>query len=193
MDEQYDEMKMNQILESEKIFSLKRNIYEDIEDKSPNKIIHRSQRSEINYSDDSEISKRDNILKINQILKEKNIYQSNNEFLNDRNNPLSNNKEDSGSKKFFRKNTANNKSKDALNYNQLKMDLIQNLENKNKNHKNIKKNLPSIKSRKNDKLISLYKEHIYFYKKKCFYNFIHVRNFILNNKFIFNNSINIIW
>ena len=166
MDEQYDEMKMNQILESEKIFSLKRNIYEDNEDKSPNKIIHRSQRSEINYSDDSEISKRDNILKINQILKEKNIYQSNNEFLNDRNNPLSNNKEDSGSKKFFRKNTANNKSKDALNYNQLKMDLIQNLENKNKNHKNIKKNLPSIKSRKNDKLISLYKEHIYFYKKK---------------------------
>ena len=64
MDDKYDEIKMNQILESEKIFALKRNIYEENEDKSPNKIIQRSQRSEINLTEDSQINKQDNILKI---------------------------------------------------------------------------------------------------------------------------------
>ena len=167
MDDKYDEIKMNQILESEKIFTLKRNIYEDNEDKSPNKIIQRSQRSEINLTDDSQINKRDNILKINQLLKEKNIYQSNNEFLNEKNNPLYNNKEVSPSLKFYRKNSTYNKSKDALNYNQLKMDLIRDLQTKTKNQRNTKKNLSNIKTEKNDKLIiSLYKEHVYFYKKK---------------------------
>ena len=173
MDDKYDEIKLNQILESEKIFTLKRNIYEDNEDKSPNKIIQGSQRSEINLTEDSQINKRDDVLKINQLLKPKNIYQSNNELLNDKINPSYNIKEDSPSIKFYRKNSAYNKSKDALNYNQLKMDLINNLQIKNKypknqkNTKNTKKNLSNIKSEKNEKLIiSLYKEHIYFYKKK---------------------------
>ena len=176
MDDIYDELKMNQILESEKIFTLKRNIFEDNEDnddKSPNKI---NQRSKINYSEESDIDKKDNILKINHILKEKNIYESKNVLLNDGNIPLSNNKEDSPSMKLYlyRKNSSNNKSKDILNYNQLKMDLIQNLEVKNKNQKNRKKNLSSIKSGKNDKLTSLYKEHIYFYKKKNVFLFLFI-------------------
>ena len=170
MDDKYDEIKMNQILESEKIFALKRNIYEENEDKSPNKIIQRSQRSEINLTEDSQINKQDNILKINQLLKPKNIYQSNNELLNDKNSQLYNNKEESPSLKLCRKNSGYNKSKDALNYNQLQMDLIRDLQTKtkSKNQKNTKKNFSSIKSEKNDKLIiSLYKEHVYFYKKKC--------------------------
>ena len=176
MDDIYDELKMNQILESEKIFTLKRNIFEDNEDnddKSPNKI---NQRSKINYSEESDIDKKDNILKINHILKEKNIYESKNVLLNDGNIPLSNNKEDSPSMKLYlyRKNSSNNKSKDILNYNQLKMDLMQNLEVKNKNQKNRKKNLSSIKSGKNDKLTSLYKEHIYFYKKKNVFLFLFI-------------------
>ena len=163
MDDKYDEIKMNQILESEKIFALKRNIYEENEDKSPNKIIQRSQRSEINLTEDSQINKQDNILKINQLLKPKNIYQSNNELLNDKNSQLYNNKEESPSLKLCRKNSGYNKSKDALNYNQLKMDLIRDLQTKtkSKNQKNTKKNFSSIKSEKNDKLINIY----YFYNE----------------------------
>ena len=89
---------------------------------------------------------------------------------------MSYNKEDYPSMKLYlyRKNSSNNKSKDILNYNQLKMDLIQNLEVKNKNQKNRKKNLSSIKSGKNDKLTSLYKEHIYFYKKKNVFLFLFI-------------------
>jgi hypothetical protein len=55
------------------------------------------------------------------------------------------------------------------------MDLMQNLEIKNKNQKIIKKIiLSSIESGKNDKITSLYKEHIYFYKKKNVFIFLFI-------------------
>ena len=116
-------------------------------------------------------------ININYILKEKAVYESNNMFMEKRNENSSNNKEDSPSVKLFRKNSSNNKSKDSLNYNKLKNDLIPNLENaytpeKNrKSQKNLRMSLVELKPGKNDMIISLYKDHINFVKKKNFQHF----------------------
>ena len=167
MDNIYNRVKIEENIESENVFSVRRNNYDDIDYKSPNKII---QKHEINC----EISEnqKTNILNINNFLKDKGIYESKNAFFKENNAPLSNNKEDSPSDKLYRKNSANNKSKDALNINKLKNDLIANLQNvqsstKNqKSQKNSKKVTNKSKSSKYDKITSLYKSHINFIKKK---------------------------
>ena len=140
MDNIYDRIKIEENMESENIFSVRRNNYDEIDYKSPNKII---QKHDIN-SEISEVQKT-NILNINHFLKEKDIYESKNVFSNEKDKPLSDIKEDSPSDKLYRKNSAYNKSKDTLNINKLKNDLITNLQNvqpstKNqKNQKNSKK------------------------------------------------------
>lgn len=169
MDEIYDNNQMNQPIESEKIFTLKRKDFDEDKYKSPNKIM---QKKHENNNEESALNKGNHILNINYILKEKAVYESNNMFMEKRNENSSNNKEDSPSVKLFRKNSSNNKSKDSLNYNKLKNDLIPNLENaytpeKNKkNQKNLRMSLVELKPGKNDMIISLYKDHINFVKKK---------------------------
>ena len=169
MDEIYDNNQMNQPIESEKIFTLKRKDFDEDKYKSPNKIM---QKKHENNNEESALNKGNHILNINYILKEKAVYESNNMFMEKRNENSSNNKEDSPSVKLFRKNSSNNKSKDSLNYNKLKNDLIPNLENaytpeKNrKSQKNLRMSLVELKPGKNDMIISLYKDHINFVKKK---------------------------
>ena len=148
MDEIYDNNQMNQPIESEKIFTLKRKDFDEDKYKSPNKIM---QKKHENNNEESALNKGNNILNINYILKEKAVYESNNMLTEKKNENSSNNKEDSPSVKLFRKNSSNNKSKDSLNYNKLKNDLIPNLENaytpeKNKkNQKNLRMSLVELK------------------------------------------------
>ena len=170
MDNIYDRIKIEENMESENIFSVRRNNYDEIDYKSPNKII---QKHDIN-SEISEVQKT-NILNINHFLKEKDIYESKNVFSNEKDKPLSDIKEDSPSDKLYRKNSAYNKSKGALNINKLKNDLITNLQNvqpptKNqKNQKNSKKGTNKYKEGKYEKITLLYKPHIDFIKKKTIF------------------------
>ena len=161
MDDIFAVMKINDVVESENLYSLKRLNLEENEEQSPNKIIQKHEGN----SDHFETNKKNNnILNINYIFKDREIFDSKN--------VLSNNKEDSPSVKLDRKNSANNKSKDVLNINKLKTDLIQNLENmhtphkKTKNQKSNKKTLNNQKTGKYEKIISLYKPNIYFIQRK---------------------------
>ena len=146
MDDIFAVMKINDVVESENLYSLKRLNLEENEEQSPNKIIQKHEGN----SDHFETNKKNNnILNINYIFKDREIFDSKN--------VLSNNKEDSPSVKLDRKNSANNKSKDVLNINKLKTDLIQNLENmhtphkKTKNQKSNKKTLNNQKTGKYEK------------------------------------------
>ena len=161
MDDIFAVMKINDVVESENLYSLKRLNLEENEEQSPNKIIQKHEGN----SDHFETNKKNNnILNIKYIFKDREIFDSKN--------VLSNNKEDSPSVKLDRKNSANNKSKDVLNINKLKTDLIQNLENmhtphkKTKNQKSNKKTLNNQKTGKYEKIISLYKPNIYFIQRK---------------------------
>ena len=169
-----DQIKRNKIIEPENLFYIKRNNLEDNEDKSPNTPNKIRPNLEINgnHDNNNNLNKYKDVLNINYIQKEKEkeICESNNEFFNTKNNQLNDNREDSPSIKLFRKNSANNRSKEALNYDKLKIDLIPNFQNNHINKKmpkNIKKQSNKVKSDKiNDKLISEYKAHINFAKKK---------------------------
>ncbi len=192
MDDAYEEIKIIKNIEPENIIALKRNDFDENEDKSPNKII---QKNAQNFSDFTEKKNNNsNILNINSIIKQNNnIFESKNEFIhkNKGNNNyeeiLSNNKEDDPSFKLSRKNSTNNKSKDKLNnYNQLKSDLIPNLKNiliKSKNK--VSKNKKSIK--KDDmtgfkkQLISKYQKHINFVKKKNFFIILFILGILLSS------------
>ena len=172
----FDHINRNKTIESENIFYIKRNNLEDNEAKYPNTPNKIRSNLEINGNyNKNDLNEYKDVLNINYIQKEKEkeICESNNEFFNTKNNQLNDGREDSPSIKLFRKNSGNNKSKEVLNYDQLKIDLIPNFENNHINKKiskSIKKQSNKVKSNKvNDKLISEYKTHINFAKKKCIF------------------------